>query len=94
MSGEKGSMHRELFIWKREHDTCLIREVLVVEPYIYKPLSKERGNAWKQIGENLNQIQNPVFKVTSRAVRDRFSKLLVKFKKTFAILTMLVLKHK
>ena len=82
MSGEKGCTQRELFLWKREHDICLVREVLVIEPYIHKPSSKERGNAWTLIGENLNKIQNPIFKVTKRAVRDRFSKLLEKFKKT------------
>ena len=82
ISGEKGSTQRELFLWKREHDICLVREVLVIEPYIHKPLSKERGNAWTLIGKHLNKIQNPISKVTKRAVWDRFSKLLGNFKKT------------
>ena len=60
----------------------MVREVLVIEPCIHKPFSKERGNAWTLIGENLNKLQNPIFKVTKRAFRDRFPKLLGNFKKT------------
>ena len=57
----KGNWQRELFIWKKEHDICLIRELLIVEPYMHKPLLKERGNTWRQIGENVNNIDNPKF---------------------------------
>eukprot|EP00794_Sanderia_malayensis_P017837 gene17837-biopygen15266 len=76
-----GVQQRELFIWKAEHDLCFVKELLLVEPYMHKPQSKERGQAWKLIVENLNKLTNPAFRVAVRAVRDRFSKLMEKFKK-------------
>ena len=71
---------RELFIWKAGHDKCLIREVLLVEPYLHKQQTKERGEAWKLITHNLNALEAPTFRVSVRAVRDRFAKLLKNFK--------------
>jgi hypothetical protein len=29
--------HKELFIWKKEHEQYFIRELLVTEPYMFKP---------------------------------------------------------
>ena len=81
MSGGSQKEQRELFIWKPEHDRCFIRELLLVEPYLHKPQSKERGQAWKLIVENLNHLERPKFCVAVRAVRDRFFKLIEKFKK-------------
>ena len=81
MSEKAITSQRELFIWKHEHDVCLIREVLLVEPYVHKQQSKERGQAWRTVTTNLNSLEQPVFKVAIRAVRDRFFKLLEKFKK-------------
>ena len=63
-------MSRDVFIWKKVHDECLVNELLVVEPYNHKPGSKERGLAWKQIAENLNSIPEQDFRVTTRSVRD------------------------
>ena len=63
-------MSRDVFIWKKVHDECLLTELLVVEPYNHKPGSKERGLAWKQIAENLNSIPEQDFSVTARSVRD------------------------
>ena len=54
------------------------RELLLVEPYMHKQGSKERGQAWKLIVENLNSNLNPSFRVSVRSVRDRFSKLIQK----------------
>ena len=81
MSGNARNLPRELFIWKYEHDVCLIREVLLVEPFVHKPQSKERGQAWRTITANLNALEQPVFKVAIRAVRDRLFKLLEKYRK-------------
>ena len=50
---------RELFIWKPEHDCCFVRELLLIEPYMHKQQSKERGQAWKLIVENLNKMEQP-----------------------------------
>ena len=51
-----------------------MREILVVEPYIHKIGSKERGNAWALIAENLNG-SGYGFKVSTRSVREKFGKL-------------------
>ena len=72
------NLPRELFIWKYEHDVCLIREILLVEPYVHKPQSKERGQAWSTITANPNALEQPAFRVAIRAVRDRLFKLLEK----------------
>ena len=81
MSSGSQKDQRELFIWKPEHDRCLVRVLLLIEPYLHKPQSKERGQAWKLIEENLNHLERPKFRVAVRAVRDRFFKLIEKFKK-------------
>ena len=72
---------REVFTWKRVHEKLFIRELLLVEPYIYKPSSKERGRAWKTIVNNLMQIREQVFKVTQHSVCEKFSKMIENFRK-------------
>ena len=72
---------RDLFLWKKEHDKYFIREVLLIEPYMQKEQSKERGLAWKAISDNLNNMEYPEFRVSPRSVRDHFKKLMDKFKK-------------
>eukprot|EP00112_Aurelia_sp_Birch-Aquarium-sp1_P019876 Seg500.6 transcript_id=Seg500.6/GoldUCD/mRNA.D3Y31 product="hypothetical protein" protein_id=Seg500.6/GoldUCD/D3Y31 len=76
----RNQSQRELFIWKAAHDKCLIREVLLVEPYFHKQQTKERGEAWKLITQNLKALEAPKFRVSVRAVRDRFAKLMKNFK--------------
>ena len=81
MSAGNVREQRELFIWKAEHDRCIVRELLLVEPYLHKPQSKERGQAWKTIVTNLNKLERPKCRVAVRAVRDSFFKLIDKFNK-------------
>lgn len=69
---------RELFIWKKNHEVILLREVLVEEPYKYRPGSKERGIPWTKIAEHLRESG---MKVTQRSARERFDKLYQDFKK-------------
>ena len=66
-------------VWDNEKDECLCREVLLFEPYLYKPRTVARGNAWKQIAA---QLAAPPFsfKVDSRAVRERLMVLVERFK--------------
>ena len=54
--------------------------MLLFEPWNYKHGSKERGQCWDRISEALNQIGEPKFKVTQRAVQDRYSVLEKAFK--------------
>lgn len=72
---------KELFIWKKEHEEYFLRELLVTEPYMHKPKSAERGQKWKIIMENLNKLEKPKFRVTVRSVRDRFTKMVERYKK-------------
>ena len=68
--------------WSNENDVYLLREVLVEEPFKYKPKSKERGAVWSKIAANMNSVnEGPVqFNVQQRSVRDRFRLLETKFK--------------
>ena len=59
-------------VWNNEKDETLCKEVLLFEPFRFKARTKERGNAWKSIAENLNEMKSLHFKVDSRAVRERF----------------------
>ena len=68
-------------VWANEKDELLCREILLLEPYIFKPRSRERGNAWKDIAEALNKgsTEDLYFRVDARAVRERFTLLLTHF---------------
>ena len=59
-------------------------EILVVELFRAKHVSRERENAWKNIAMSLNGIGNPKFSVDERAVRDNFLKLDRCFKRKLA----------
>ena len=65
--------------WNEMKDVQLCREVLVVEPYKHKKGSRESGQLWTTISDNLNNI--PGFTVTARAVRERLQTLEVQFKR-------------
>ena len=66
--------------WTEEHDNCLCQEILVVEPFKYKKGSTSRGQIWEKIANNLNSLELPRFKVSKRAVRERYTLLREKFK--------------
>eukprot|EP00794_Sanderia_malayensis_P002776 gene2776-3212_t len=61
--------------WSFEHDVMLCWEILVVEPFGAKRGSRERGQAWEKIANNLNSMEHPKFIVDQRAVRDHFLKM-------------------
>ena len=48
---------------------------------MHKPKSAEREQKWKIIMENLNNLEKPKFRVTVRYVRDRFTKMVERYKK-------------
>ena len=58
-------------VWNDNEDEMLCREVLLFEPYQFKPRSHERENAWKAIVENPNASVTCSFKVDARSVRER-----------------------
>ena len=49
------------------------------EPYKFKLRTPERGQVWESVAQQLNSIHQPIFRVTTRSVRDRFSLLSTKY---------------
>ena len=66
--------------WTDAHDIQLAREVLVSEPFRFKPRTVERGKVWQEIANRLNENRLIHFGVTKRSTREHFSLLLEKFK--------------
>ena len=68
--------------WTDAHDILLCREILLIKPYQHKPGSKESGNAWTSVSDDLNCITDVcLFSTTQKSVRDRYRLLLEKYKK-------------
>ena len=67
--------------WSDEHDVLLCREILTSEAFKAKRRTPQRGQLWKSVADHLNSIPEPKFKVSKRAVRERFTLLSEKFKK-------------
>ena len=66
-------------VWNYAKDEVLCKEILLFEPYQYKERTKEKGNCWKLIAENLNQIKSMSVKVDQRAVRERYKLIRAKY---------------
>ena len=68
-----------------DHDILLCREILAEEPYRYKAGTRDRGQAWERIANNLNgNSADCRFIVNQRGVRDRYSILEKAFKRKMA----------
>lgn len=66
-------------IWTQEQDEALCMQILVIEPFRFRPRTNQSGNAWTKVAEELNQITSLQMRVDQRAVRDRFKILKKKF---------------
>ena len=66
--------------WSKQHDVLLCREILAVDPFQAKRKTTARAKYWEKVAANLEKIDKPKFKVSTRAVRDRYSRLHEKFK--------------
>ena len=73
-------LFRQKMSWTPEHDVLLCREVLLEEPFRFKRGSRERGQKWERIADNLNAVDRLHFSVDQRAVRDRCLKIERKFR--------------
>ena len=58
----------------------MLREAITSEPYNFKTKSSERGKVWESIAAYLNSLKTPEFRVTARAVRDRYALLISRHK--------------
>ena len=64
------------FVWTEDHDVLMLCEAVTSEPYNFKPKSSERGKVWESIAAYLNSLKAPEFRVTARAVSDRYALLM------------------
>ena len=55
-----------------EKEEALCKQILLMEPFRFRPRTKESGNAWSQVAEDLKQIKSLNMNVDQRAVRDRY----------------------
>jgi len=67
-------------VWTENHDTLLLREILAAQPWTHRHGSVERGQCWDGISMILCTIEEPLFKVSTRSVRDRYALLVKKYK--------------
>ena len=58
--------------WTSEKDEALCKQILLMEPFRFRPRTKESENAWSQVAEDLKQIKSLKISVDQRAVRDRY----------------------
>ena len=56
----------------------------MTEPYRYKTGTRERGQAWDKVAQELNLIEGICFVVDQRAVRERYAKLERNYKQKMA----------
>lgn len=63
------------------HDILLCRELLAINPFKAKGKAIQRTKIWEMVVQHLEEIHEPPFKVTVRAVRDRYSLLSKTFRK-------------
>ena len=70
--------------WTMAHDILLCRELLAINPFKAKGKTIQRTKIWEMVVQHREEIHEPPFKVTVRAVRDRCSLLSKKFRKRMA----------
>ena len=58
--------------WTSGKDEALCKEILLLEPFRFRPRTKESGTTWSQVAEDLRQIKSLNMTVDQRAVRDRY----------------------
>ena len=62
-------------VWNASHNNIFVREIYLAEPWQQKKGSRERGSAWDQISESLNNHENPRCNVNQKAVREHYNYL-------------------
>jgi len=58
----------------------LCREVIVVKPHQSKEKTRERGECWQKICDNLNVTERFANKLSVRSVRDKTTELVPRFR--------------
>eukprot|EP00111_Clytia_hemisphaerica_P007815 TCONS_00022703-protein len=69
-------------VWNDEREVHLLREVLVSQPHQFKEKTRERGEKWQQISNNLNKSDLFQNKLSARSVREKTNGLVSRFRST------------
>ena len=56
--------------WTSEKDQALCKEIVLLEPFRFRPRTKESVTTWSQVVEDLKQIKLLNMTVDQRPVRD------------------------
>ena len=56
-------------VWNDQKDELLYRKALLFKLYKFKARTREKGNSWKAIADNLNSLGG--LKEDARAVKER-----------------------
>ena len=71
--------------WTQECDLLLLQDIVVSQPYKFKPSTRDRGQVWEGITARLNATELFHDRLRNkRAVRDRYQLLSKKFKNKMA----------
>ena len=66
-------------IWTLEQDDALCKQILLIEPFRFRPRTNQSGSAWSKVSDELNKMASLQMKVDQRAVRERFKTIKKKF---------------
>ena len=67
--------------WTEAHDIFFLKEIFQFQPWQHKKGSVERGEVWESLACHLGRLSDPKFRVTQRAVRDRYLLLERRYRK-------------
>ena len=56
-----------------KHELLMLRKLMLLQPWLHKKGTSERGDDWEKPVVSLNAIPRPQFRVTQRSVRDHYS---------------------
>ena len=59
--------------WTEEHELLMLRELMLLQPWLHKKGTSERGDDWEKLAVSLNTIPRPQFCVIQQCVRDHYS---------------------
>ena len=62
------------FRWTDQRDCLLLREIRLVEPYLYKMGSKMAGQKWTEVAENINYDLFKQMSRDQRSIQEHFTK--------------------
>ena len=68
--------------WTEEHELLMLRELMLLQPWLNKKGTSERGDDWEKLAVSLNTIPRPQFRVIQQCVRDHYSTMEKRRKKS------------